>query len=170
MTLPPGSPPIQLPGCTPLPLWAPPALAPVPICRPYAHDSVLLPLQGQHGSSTKQPVPEQSGHWHLPSSKLRSQRREGWGRGGTEGGSSGLATSWTSTLADVPSSQCGYCPRWPRELAQWGLCPFPSRLSWLAWWHPTRQLGGEIRHFLSPLHMLGRWGEGTLRQAPICVP
>lgn len=40
----------------------------------------------------------------------------------------------------------------------------------LAWWHPTRQLGGEIRHFLSPLHMLGWWGKGALRQAPICVP
>lgn len=107
----------------------------------------------------------------------RGENREELGWPG-EGAGSSLATSWASMPAHVPGPQCGYCPCWPRERAQWGLCPSsgkPVQLGGV----PPRQLGSEGRHFLSPLRVFEcseRQGEGRgragglLRQAPICVP
>lgn len=169
MTLPPGSPPTQLPGCTPLALWALPALAPEPICRPYAQDSVLLPLQGQHGSSAKQPAPEQSGHWHLPSPREARGERAGGGMA-----PKGAVVAWqlpgqarwlmflVLSVAIVPAGP----ESWLNGAS------VPSQAGCPGWLGGIPPGSWEARSDTSCPHCTC-WdggGRGTLRQAPICVP
>lgn len=72
---------------------------------------------------------------------------------------------------DVLGPQCGYCPCWSREQAQWGLCPSLGRPAWLSG-IPPGQLGGEGQHFLSLCALGGtEGGRGALKtSAHLCTP